>query len=160
MALPSALSRHHDKESLEAGLLNPDTRRSHSETNKRTLPLVAYMVFVISIFLILLLGCHVEAPGDPFRSQSSGQERTERQKERKITFLSLQFEKVMVVQQKLHSRLAKLFRKIKDEPSLGALLVLFILSSTYGAVQSLAPGHGKLFTFSHSCPKTLLEKTD
>ncbi|MEA2081296.1 MAG: hypothetical protein U9O97_00935 [Elusimicrobiota bacterium] len=57
--------------------------------------------------------------------------------------------KIAPVQQKLNKKLSKLTRDIKEEPSTGALFLVFFAAFAYGVIHAIGPGHGKTLIFTY-----------
>ena len=57
--------------------------------------------------------------------------------------------KIAPVQQKLNKKLSQLTRDIKEEPSPGALFLVFFAAFAYGVIHAVGPGHGKTLIFTY-----------
>ena len=61
--------------------------------------------------------------------------------------------KIVPLQQKLNSKLAKLTYEIKKTGSKKAFFIIIFISFFYGIIHALGPGHGKTITFSYFLSK-------
>jgi len=100
------------------------------------------------LILILLSIFDLTAGGNPFLNKKAKKEVPEQTvSEPSITMPFM--EKFIKIQRELNSKLSKMIRETKEDPSPGTILLALIISFIYGMIHSLGPGHGKIFATSY-----------
>ena len=101
-----------------------------------------------AFILILLSIFDLTAGGNPFLNKKAKKEVPEQTvSEPSVTMPFI--EKFIKVQRDLNSKLSKMIRETKEDPSPGTILLALIISFIYGMIHSLGPGHGKIFATSY-----------
>ena len=100
------------------------------------------------ILIVLTFFSYLAAEGNPFLNKKTKKETSEQiEKEPSVSIPFM--EKIVKVQRELNSKLSKMIRDTRKDPSPGTILLALIISFIYGMIHSLGPGHGKIFATSY-----------
>lgn len=116
--------------------------------------MIKHIKIIFLVFLFSLLLCStLSAQDNPFAKKKTPAKKTE-EKSHTPKFIQKFLVKINRIQRDINEKLTTLGRELKESKSPKILLILILLSFSYGVVHAIGPGHGKVLTFSYFLTKS------
>ena len=103
--------------------------------------------YIIIILLILTVVSPVLAKDNPLLKKSATHQTGKTQNNSGLLTNQNYFYPIIKIQRGINEKIMREVQVLKEGGSLSSLILISILTFLFGAVHSLTPGHGKIFTF-------------